>query len=658
MVEAKRGARWETSTPLPRRADAEIVLAELATEPDVSFIRLLEKQQGEDGKPAYRVLRVHQPRSPKLAGEVGEMPLGAAAALSVAPAGAELAATPASAGVTVEVVNHGIVYYQPGEFSAWRANNGGQAWHWGDDILVAFFNGVYEEKEGHNWTEPTRTLTARSTDGGETWVTARFDSTVADPPAGEIDFSHPDFALRVDAGSEAFRVSFDRGVSWPGPYSFGDLLEDSPVAGDEFTARTDYLVNSADEILLFLSSKRPILFTEDYAYVARSSDGGASFQFVGFIDPFDLERNVMPSTVRTGDGELITCTRREDDDSHWVECYRSRDGGRSWSSLGRVDSTGDNNGNPPALVRLANGYLACVYGVRLSIGSRMSVKVSADHGRSWSTEHRLRTDFVGPDAFGDTDLGYPRSFVRPDGQVVAVYYWATASRPEQHIASTIFRVVPPPPVAIGEWRRGLTHPPVAGIDRVLLLTLHYVERGPNKEPRVRYGGQTMSKLLEREQEEGGKRTYVAVLYLKEDDLRKATGDRFEITWQPSPPDNWQAASAFLTHVDQVDAFGAQDTGAATSGSQIACRRFDSIPAGDAVIVAATARRRGEFTIAEFEVDDFSLSRGGVRDDGSGAVGHRVVPETAHQQAVVSHGGPGTLVVACVQVRQNAVATVA
>jgi hypothetical protein len=109
---------------------------------------------------------------------------------------------------------------------------------------------------------------------------------------------------------------------------------------------------------------------------------------------------------------------------YWIEAYGSNDNGASWSSLGQVDSTGEQNGNPAALVRLPNGYLVCVYGVRQRGGtSRISAKVSDDDGRNWSLEHRLRDDYVGPDAFGDVDLGYPSAFVRPDGAIV------TAARP-------------------------------------------------------------------------------------------------------------------------------------------------------------------------------------------------------------------------------------
>jgi hypothetical protein len=37
------------------------------------------------------------------------------------------------------------------------------------------------------------------------------------------------------------------------------------------------------------------------------------------------------------------------------------------------------------------------------------------------------------------DLGYPRLVQRPDGKLVAMYYWATKENPEQHIAASIWQ---------------------------------------------------------------------------------------------------------------------------------------------------------------------------------------------------------------------------
>jgi len=50
----------------------------------------------------------------------------------------------------------------------------------------------------------------------------------------------------------------------------------------------------------------------------------------------------------------------------------------------------------------------------------------------------LRNDFQ-VDSHGDPDLGYPRLVQKPDGKPVVIYYWATAKKPQHHIAATIWR---------------------------------------------------------------------------------------------------------------------------------------------------------------------------------------------------------------------------
>ncbi len=660
-VTVKTGARGALLGPFGRRDEADRALLENATQHGVTNAHLVVEARTADGEVGYQVLRVFlkglevsAEAPPEVARPADVAAIEAARAdAALEPSGVRLTGL----GAPIDVVSHNVVDYEPGKFSAWPANNGAQSWQWGEEILIGYFNGVYEEKEGHNWAPPTRFMLARSTDGGETWSSTESSFGGPGPAPGSIDFAHPDFALRIRDADEAFYISYDRGQTWAGPYGFGKLLKNSPVAGDEFTSRTDYIVNSSKQALFFLSSRREILFTEDYVYMAETGDGGDNFDFISFMDPFDIDRNVMPSTVRVSDTMLVSCTRRKDRNSHWIECYRSNDNGVTWSSLTQVDSTGERNGNPPALVRLANGNLVCVYGVREPRGTpRMSVKVSADNGRTWSLECQLRDDFVGPDAFGDVDLGYPRAFVRPDGKVVAVYYWATADRPEQHIAATIFEVRPNPPVSIGPWNRGLGHQAEPGNNRLLLYTLHYVENGSRfKDPRkVRYGGRTMAKLLERDKKEKGKRTYIAVFYLTENDIRQAADDRFTIDWDPNRPDNWESASVFVANVDQEDPFGDKDTGATKVGKQVACHPFHSVPAGDALILAGTARERGDFEVADgfTKADEFDLKRGSGRKNGDGVVGHRSLSSASDLRGSIEHSNPGTMVVACLQVRQE------
>jgi hypothetical protein len=120
-------------------------------------------------------------------------------------------------------------------------------------------------------------------------------------------------------------------------------------------------------------------------------------------------------------------------DRCWVDAYASTDEGRSWFFLSTVATTGPQNGNPPAMVRMRDGRLCCVYGNRESM--RIKAKLSVDQGKSWDKCVVLRNDFH-VDAFGVADLGYPRIAQRADGKLVVCYYWATEQFQEQHITTT------------------------------------------------------------------------------------------------------------------------------------------------------------------------------------------------------------------------------
>jgi hypothetical protein len=67
----------------------------------------------------------------------------------------------------------------------------------------------------------------------------------------------------------------------------------------------------------------------------------------------------------------------------------------------------------------------------------MIARFSSNAGRTWGQELVLRDDFQSVNGFAD--LGYPRLYQRPEGKLVAVYFWCTPERPETHIEATIFQ---------------------------------------------------------------------------------------------------------------------------------------------------------------------------------------------------------------------------
>lgn len=343
------------------------------------------------------------------------------------------------------------VYYEPGRFGGWPANHG--MWIWGDELLVGFSRGYYKDlgDRRHNIDRdrPEEHVLARSLDGGRSWTLEQPNEKgfliphgptlhgtelpgvripeMTEPPGG-IDFTHPDFALtcrmtNTARGPSSFSYSYDRGRTWIGPFRLPDM------GTPGVAARTDYIVNGRHDLHAFLTAAKPDL-EEGRAFAARTTDGGRTWTFLGWIGPEPTGYAIMPATVRLGETELLSVVRRRDGRPAWTEAFLSEDNGVTWRLLNRPsDDLGD--GNPASLVRLKDGRVCYCYGHRARhlIGARLS----DDGGRTWGPEIVLR------EGLGNRDLGYPRTVQRPDGQVVTTYYgWDPALGPERFIEATIW----------------------------------------------------------------------------------------------------------------------------------------------------------------------------------------------------------------------------
>ena len=347
---------------------------------------------------------------------------------------------------------HTMVYFEKGMFGGWPANHG--IWSWDNEILVGFGMGYYKEMgDSHHIDreKPEIAMLARSVDGGETW-------TLEDPGAqgyllteggylhgvtrpgvtlpelrdssGGIDFTHPDLALTVrtnsiHAGIGRIFHSYDRGRTWDGPFRLPSF--DTPG----IAPRTDYIVDSKDQCTLFITAAKSN-GREGRTLCVRTTDGGATWSLLGWIGPEPAEGfSIMPSSVRLSDTDILATVRMRDETERWIGTYLSTDDGVNWEYLGRaVEDTGV--GNPPAMTQLQDGRICLVYGYRAEPYS-IRARLSEDNGRTWGEDIILRQDGA------SRDIGYPRAVQRPDGNVVAVYYFTDeASGPERYIGSTIW----------------------------------------------------------------------------------------------------------------------------------------------------------------------------------------------------------------------------
>ncbi len=359
-------------------------------------------------------------------------------------------------------MEHVVIYKEAGRYAGWPANYG--IWSWGDEIVVGFTVGYHDSSAGFHARDRNRPFVgkqARSLDGGASWSgvdtpcrapankglsadehmnedlgIGQADSggnAPVDCPGG-LDFTQPDGALMcarsgLRAGATSwFYSSTDRCNAWEGPYKL-------PMFGlPGIAARTDYLVSDPDTCTLFLTAAKPD-GKEGRVFCARTTDGGANFDFLSWIGDEPEGYGIMPASVRLPDARILVAVRCQEGGAdrrrNWIDLYESEDNGVTWSRVGTPVENAGHGGNPPAMVLLADGRLCITYGYRdAPFGIR--ARTSEDAGVTWSADIILRDDG------GNHDVGYTRTVERPDGKLVTVYYYDDHPEKERYVAATIW----------------------------------------------------------------------------------------------------------------------------------------------------------------------------------------------------------------------------
>jgi hypothetical protein len=152
----------------------------------------------------------------------------------------------------------------------------------------------------------------------------------------------------------------------------------------------------------------------------------------------------------------------------------------------------------------------------------------------------------------------------------------------------------------GEWEdetSDMSRAEETGSNRVLIFTAHTEDdTGTNMNlTSVTYGGQSMTKVIDRNVIDSNMRAYVAAFILDEAGIAAASGNTFDPNWAQTPSHTPAYSSVFVSNVYQIVPIGASDSAANVGQNTIAT---SSLPTGDGdmVIVAATSGNDGDYQV--------------------------------------------------------------
>ncbi len=151
---------------------------------------------------------------------------------------------------------------------------------------------------------------------------------------------------------------------------------------------------------------------------------------------------------------------------------------------------------------------------------------------------------------------------------------------------------------------------------------------------VRYGGQAMTKVVERNYLGANGCAYVAAYILKEAGVAAANGSTFTLTWSGTAPSAAGYSSVFLSNVKQTTATGAIGSGGGTRNPITTPALATS--SGDMIIDAATCGNAGSYTLNNGFTEGIDQQIGGTVTGVTGrksATGANETPSATYSGAI-------------------------
>ena len=202
------------------------------------------------------------------------------------------------------------------------------------------------------------------------------------------------------------------------------------------------------------------------------------------------------------------------------------------------------------------------------------------------------------------------------------YYVVTAVDTSSNESANSSEISAKPQIAtdvnlLGSWASGLTHAKESGSKRTLVFIAHAEHTATTSLTAVTYGGQSMTKVIDRIVSSNNTYAYVAAYVLNETGVAAATSSTFTLTWNTTPSAPGYA-SVFLTNVNQTTLTGASDGNTTTTLNPIKTNPL-STNNGDMVIVAATCGNSGSYTLGSGFTEGIDQT---MASTATGVTGHK------------------------------------